>query len=988
MAYYGYRYDDNQLVTASSNEAAIDRDWEFYFAVPDEPTGDLETVRTVTNPDGLTMKMFDYNVGKVSGHRLPYMTEVLGHKDYTDGGITQGILENYYNYQTDNSFPTAVYDRTNKTSNEDRNLSKLFAPNWNESVGGEVNNLFIQSIFDETGYYEYSAFDNYAYLNGNNFTVYKQIGTPNDSGSDPVSFYYQRGNFLPYNAIDKNHISTNTNKFDDNGDALLPSDPRYGETLYKPANDIDYFFGMSIDAHFEMPKDGIDRKGNPVTYEFNGDDDMWVYIDGVLVLDLGGVHDARGGVINFATGEIIYAFPEENHLPTTIKGCYEAAGHFPDGTTWDPNRVDEYFDGDTFKDYTTHTMNMYYLERGQGASNLHVRFNLPIISRGSFSVEKKLEDANETYANQRFAYQAFLADGNQGTIIIPGKGTTQDITCVYEGTNTPVPFDADGTFYLKPGEKAVFSVGDSSLQYYVRELNVDPSEYTVLINGENARIQGQTVQSSVNTVAGRAYLLFTNKAIHTGNLQVTKVVESAVPVTGNPAFEFYIYLENTDGSLVPYSNGIYYVKKGSTYYVYEDGNLTPAPDQSSPPYYKAGTFGAIGNIPDGFTIEVRDLLPGTHFLVTERLDNLPDGYMFVKKELTAGTYDEATSSATYNGTASDGKIKRDTTADEVVTNRPTGAIAAEKTWNDGGFVTAHGDIYAALYKKTGTGTNVTYSLVEGSVKKLEYDSTSQKYRVEYYLPDNLVSDYVIREVSVTLGQDQTITVDQMITEGGHITVSGETTLETNGAGTGTDASDTYTVHYEEGSEADYSLPAGSTGTSGATGRIRTDQITNTLPKVSLYKINEFTGAGKQYLKDAVFSMETSSGQPVKNASDQPITFTSDTNGMLFENRYFSDGTYYFRETTAPNGYTLLENRIVVTVQQGAITAVMENPGTTLYADQLSSDHTAYRFEVMNYPGVELPNTGGPGTGLLYLAGLMLTGLAVAGLVMRKQRSGR
>ena len=56
--------------------------------------------------------------------------------------------------------------------------------------------------------------------------------------------------------------------------------------------------------------------------------------------------------------------------------------------------------------------------------------------------------------------------------------------------------------------------------------------------------------------------------------------------------------------------------------------------------------------------------------------------------------------------------------------------------------------------------------------------------------------------------------------------------------------------------------------------------------------------------------------------------------------------------------------------------------------RIKSDHTAYRFEVMNYPGVELPNTGGPGTRLLYLAGLMLTGLAVAGLVMRKQRSGR
>ena len=715
---------------------------------------------------------------------------------------------------------------------------------------------------------------------------------------------------------------------------------------------------------------------------------MWVFVDGVLLLDMGGCHHAHSGSINFETGEIVVQNLRTQNT-TTIKECYRNAHVYPDGTPWpvgDDSLVDKYFHNDTYVDYGAHNLQMYYMERGGGASNLHVKFNLTIAEPGKLKISKSLKDVDPRYAKENFWYQICDAAGNPITHI--GAGNDDITSIVNEKTGQAISIDSNGRFSLKAGETAVVSVRESHIHYSVREIGLNPNDYDVLINGEQTPVLNGTAATESDTVDNRPLVVFENSPKHLGSLRITKFVDSVVKVETSPKFEFYVYLEDQSGAIVPYSQGLYYVMKGNRYCEYENGELIELDEGVKPVPLKAGQYGAISQIPDGYSIFVPDLLPGTHFLVTERLDNLPAGYMFVKKELTAGTYDVATSSTSYNGTAADGKIKRDTTADEVVTNRPTGAIAAEKTWNDGGFVTAHGDIYAALYKKTGTGTNVTYSLVEGSAKKLEYDSTSQKYRVEYYLPDNLVSDYVIREVSVTLGQDQTITVDQMITEGGHITVSGETTLETNGAGTGTDASDTYTVHYEEGSEADYSLPAGSTGTSGATGRIRTDQITNTLPKVSLYKINEFTGTGKQYLKDAVFSMETSSGQPVKNASDQPITFTSDTNGMLFENRYFSDGTYYFRETTAPNGYTLLENRIVLTVQQGTITAVMENPGTTLYADQLSSDHTAYRFEVMNYPGVELPNTGGPGTGLLYLAGLMLTGLAVAGLVMRKQRSGR
>ena len=112
-----------------------------------------------------------------------------------------------------------------------------------------------------------------------------------------------------------------------------------------------------------------------MVYEFNGDDDLWVYVDGVLMLDIGGIHDAHSGSINFATGAITY----DSASPTTIKAQFQAAGVFPDGSAWDNSRVSEFFNGNTLKDFTEHNFKMFYMERGAGASNLKMKFNLEVI---------------------------------------------------------------------------------------------------------------------------------------------------------------------------------------------------------------------------------------------------------------------------------------------------------------------------------------------------------------------------------------------------------------------------------------------------------------------------------------------------------------------------------------------------------------------------------------------------------------------------------
>ena len=87
-------------------------------------------------------------------------------------------------------------------------------------------------------------------------------------------------------------------------------------------------FGTVIDADFLQAKNGLDDRGDPVVYEFSGDDDLWVFLDGVLVLDIGGIHSAIDGDINFHTGEVKVYSGSATYTTTTIRQCFKDAGVF------------------------------------------------------------------------------------------------------------------------------------------------------------------------------------------------------------------------------------------------------------------------------------------------------------------------------------------------------------------------------------------------------------------------------------------------------------------------------------------------------------------------------------------------------------------------------------------------------------------------------------------------------------------------------------
>ena len=325
---------------------------------------------------------------------------------------------------------------------------------------GEANHLFIKSVYDDTGYLYYNSEENAAVLNSKgsdgllDFSVYKGLVSSISEKRKNYEFFHMRGNFFPFNDIDVTKryswdeydadgvnwdVSDRTYDINDNYDAYQ-ADKGYHNTIFglkgiqnsrvtKYANgrdieDIDeskpgYFHGMYAYTTFNQPgggmitklPDGTDTSPKPMVFEFTGDDDLMVYIDGVMVLDLGGVHDAQTGSINFATGEVKYTVngtlgnsSVQNEYSTKIKTMFEAAGNV-ETTTWN---------GDTFADNTIHKLQMFYMERGKGASNLKIKVNIPPKPEAMYSVVKKVvkTEGVEYDADEIFYMNVEFEDAN------------------------------------------------------------------------------------------------------------------------------------------------------------------------------------------------------------------------------------------------------------------------------------------------------------------------------------------------------------------------------------------------------------------------------------------------------------------------------------------------------------------------------------------------------------------------------------------------
>lgn len=478
----------NSVYYAPGEEVTVTGNLVFYadWVVANYDVGvyNSHVANTISTNKFITTHVFDYNVlfnmmsekasvtVNQSGHdekwsmvtgtaKVPYKDAATKDFIFSDWDLPEGFITR----------PSGINDRNNYNSDKDimgiyssalGNL--LFSTDnaWNpktkegvigKSYLGTADHLFqkVTDVNDEHyGYYYYDSTLNSSAYNQSDqrFYVYDYLERTSDSASANDSWKYS--DFLPLNSPyhNTNGQALKTYSYDGvNGKYAGVQHYQYDAKYNTDESSVDnigvnYGFGMSVDIDFYLPNDpgtkdangdygNKDIYGKDMHFKFSGDDDVWIFIDGKLVLDIGDIHGVRHGDINFSTGIVTYDGKQVGTLNDFAEG--------------------------------EHTLTIYYLERGSSQSNCSIYFNLA--PRFTLDIQK------EDVLTQEVLNGAEFSVYKDAACTIPCELWESE-----EEHKKGVP--AKNTFKVVDGVAKMWGLGASNT-YYIRETSPpDKKDYS------------------------------------------------------------------------------------------------------------------------------------------------------------------------------------------------------------------------------------------------------------------------------------------------------------------------------------------------------------------------------------------------------------------------------------------------------------------------------------------------------------------------------
>lgn len=399
----------------------------------------------------------------------------------------QGLVEN----QMVNGMP--VMAGTTDLAEPHFNEAFLTGTNTEKAVLGKVYKdvsfpftqkpVFTQNKGDSESKAQYWYFDSNErslYLkqdtaNSNKYYLEATEKAEKDSSGNPI---YTDDNSQNRGSDNSTEDKDNKNQF--RGYGFFPFNQKITQQN-RNVNKYNYGFGAKLQFDFTLTDDGKVQVGDspndkvPIKFFFSGDDDVWVYIDGQLVLDVGGAHGKASGLLEFDE-------TENKDANTVIP--YVSSNKVGGDVYTDPANKTVYFNGSpvtftkqgkivdkdgnpfTLAKGTTHTLTMFYMERGMWESNMAVAFNFP--DHNELQVEKQvdLSDVNKDFQacfkdKKIFDFTIQNLATHYGTkpAVRPGTGSVEN-----KVLNLTADADVESIHPATDSEDYIFALADNPAQ--------------------------------------------------------------------------------------------------------------------------------------------------------------------------------------------------------------------------------------------------------------------------------------------------------------------------------------------------------------------------------------------------------------------------------------------------------------------------------------------------------------------------------------------